>query len=44
MNGVWQLPDGDDFYVAMVRHHTTTDLSAAEIHQKGSGRGDANPR
>ena len=35
MNGVWQLPDGDDFYDAMVRHHTTTELSAAEIHQKG---------
>jgi uncharacterized protein (DUF885 family) len=35
MNGVWQLPDGDDFYDAMVRHHTTTGLSAAEIHQRG---------
>jgi uncharacterized protein (DUF885 family) len=35
MNGVWQLPDGDEFYDAMLRHHTTTDLSAAEIHQKG---------
>jgi len=35
MNGVWQLPDGDNFYVARVRHHTTTDLTPAEIHQKG---------
>jgi len=35
MNGVWQLPDGDSFYDTMLRHHTTTDLSAAEIHQKG---------
>jgi uncharacterized protein (DUF885 family) len=35
MNGVWQLPDGDDFYDVMLRHHTTTGLSAAEIHQKG---------
>jgi len=35
MNGVWQLPDGDAFYDARVRHHTTTDLTPAEIHQKG---------
>jgi uncharacterized protein (DUF885 family) len=35
MNGVWQLPDGDGFYSAMLRHHTTTELGAAEIHQKG---------
>jgi len=35
MNGVWQLPDGDNFYDARVRHHTTTDLTPAEIHQKG---------
>jgi uncharacterized protein (DUF885 family) len=35
MNGVWQLPDGDDFYRARVRHHTTTDLSPNEIHRTG---------
>jgi uncharacterized protein (DUF885 family) len=35
MNGVWQLPDGDRFYKSRVRHHTTTQLSAAEIHQMG---------
>jgi uncharacterized protein (DUF885 family) len=35
MNGVWQLPDGDAFYDARVRHHTTTELTPAEIHQKG---------
>jgi len=35
MNGVWQLPDGDAFYTAMLRHHTTTALSAEEIHQQG---------
>jgi uncharacterized protein (DUF885 family) len=35
MNGFWQLPDGDAFYAARVRHHTTTDLTPAEIHQNG---------
>ena len=35
MNGVWQLPDGDRFYRAMLRYHTTTDLSPAEIHHMG---------
>ncbi len=35
MNGVWQLPDGDAFYAARVRHHTTTELTPAEIHQTG---------
>ena len=35
MNGVWQLPDGDDFYRARVRHHTTTSLTPDEIHQTG---------
>ncbi len=35
MNGIWQLPDGDRFYETGLRHHTTTDLTAAEIHQMG---------
>jgi uncharacterized protein (DUF885 family) len=35
MNGVWQLPDGDAFYASRVRHHTTTDLTPTEIHQRG---------
>jgi len=35
MNGVWQLPDGDAFYASRVRHHTTTDMTIAEIHQMG---------
>jgi len=35
MNGVWQLPDGDAFYDARVRHHTTTERTPAEIHQTG---------
>jgi uncharacterized protein (DUF885 family) len=35
MNGVWQLPDGDEFYIARVRHHTTTDLTPEQIHETG---------
>ncbi len=35
MNGLWQLPDGDRFYASRVRHHTTTELTPAEIHQIG---------
>lgn len=30
----WQ-PDGDDAYARALRHYTTTDLSAEEIHQVG---------
>jgi len=29
------LPEGRDWYDHLVRHHTTTDLSAEEIHQLG---------
>jgi uncharacterized protein (DUF885 family) len=35
MNGIWQLPDGDRFYDVRLRHHTTTDLTAEEIHTIG---------
>ncbi|MCP4902009.1 MAG: DUF885 domain-containing protein [bacterium] len=35
MKGVWQLPDGDRFYASRLRHHTTLDLTAAEIHHTG---------
>ncbi|HVF33122.1 MAG TPA: DUF885 domain-containing protein [Acidimicrobiales bacterium] len=31
------LPDGDERYAHLVRRHTTTDLSAAEIHEIGLG-------
>jgi len=34
-HGVWALPDGDAYYTYMLRHHTTTDLSADEIHALG---------
>jgi uncharacterized protein (DUF885 family) len=35
MNGVWQLPDGDRFFSSRLRHHTTTELTADEIHEMG---------
>ncbi len=34
-DGVWALPYGDEYYSYMLRHHTTTDLSADEIHAIG---------
>lgn len=34
-DGVWKLPDGEAYYAYLLRHHTTTDLSAAQIHQIG---------
>ncbi len=34
-NGVWALPDGDAYYAYMLRYHTTSDLSADEIHELG---------
>lgn len=33
--GVGQYPLGDEYYTYMLRHRTTTDLTAAEIHQLG---------
>jgi uncharacterized protein (DUF885 family) len=33
--GVAQYPRGDEFYAYILRHRTTTDLSAAAIHQLG---------
>jgi len=33
--GVGQYPRGDDYYAYTLRHRTTTDLTAAEIHQLG---------
>jgi uncharacterized protein (DUF885 family) len=34
-NGVWALPHGDEYYAHMLKHHTTTNLTADEIHQIG---------
>ncbi|MFC0679574.1 DUF885 family protein [Lysobacter korlensis] len=34
-DGVWRLPDGDAFYAWRIRSHTTTDMSADEIHGIG---------
>src|SRR5437667_8321472 len=33
--GVWKFPDGAEFYTMALRHTTTTNLSAGEIHQLG---------
>lgn len=34
-NGVWALPNGDDYYAYQLKFHTTTDLSADQIHAMG---------
>jgi uncharacterized protein (DUF885 family) len=33
--GVWKMPDGERYYDWLLRRHTTTDLSADEIHRIG---------
>ncbi len=33
--GVWRLPDGEAYYDYQLRRHTTTDMSADEIHAVG---------
>jgi len=33
--GVWALPDGDARYQFAVKHQTTTDFTAAQIHEMG---------
>jgi len=34
-DGVWQFPKGDAYYKYALRHHTTTDMTADEIHELG---------
>lgn len=34
-DGVWKLPDGDEYYAFALRQATTTRMSAEEIHQLG---------
>jgi uncharacterized protein (DUF885 family) len=34
-DGIWQLPDGEAYYAFLLRNHTTTDLTADEIHELG---------
>lgn len=33
--GVWSLPGGEAYYRNRIRHHTTLDLTADEIHETG---------
>lgn len=35
IGGLWHQPDGDAYYLAALRHYTTTDLTPEEIHQLG---------
>ncbi len=34
-SGFWRLPQGEEAYTYLLAHHTTTELSADEIHQRG---------
>jgi len=34
-DGVWKLPRGADYYQSRLKHYTTTDMSADEIHALG---------
>ena len=33
--GAWALPDGESYYAYAIKHHTTTNKSAKEIHDTG---------
>ena len=34
-DGVWKLPDGDQYYAYALKQHTTTDMTPEQIHQMG---------
>ena len=34
-DGVWKLPDGKAYYQSRLKHYTTTDMTANEIHNIG---------
>jgi len=34
-DGVWKLPDGDEYYRYLLRNYTTTDMTPEDIHQLG---------
>ena len=34
-DGVWRLPNGEDYYNTRLRHFTTTELTAEQVHQLG---------
>lgn len=34
-DGAWKLPEAENYYAARLRHYTTTDMSADEIHEIG---------
>ncbi|MDJ0641562.1 MAG: DUF885 domain-containing protein [Erythrobacter sp.] len=34
-DGVWRLPDGEQYYAALLKSYTTTELTADEIHEIG---------
>ena len=34
-DGAWKLPNAEDYYAARLRHYTTTDMTAEEIHEIG---------
>jgi uncharacterized protein (DUF885 family) len=33
--GVWQMPQGEEYYAYLARRHTTTTLTPQQIHEKG---------
>ena len=34
-DGVWKLPDGEDYYAFLLRGHTTLEVTPDEVHQLG---------